>query len=291
MLVMIGADYLHKNRLFALELVDELRRRHGWGGLLVLAGAHVAHGSSAAAEASLLRGTPELAAHVLDLGPVTEGEKRWLLENGQALLCPSTFEGFGLTPLEAAAAGIPCVYAATTSLTEVVGPEAATIVAWDGPASADAAVLLLTPGAQRDRHLAWLQRALSRYDWGSVVDQLCKVYLKAIRSSYRSSVPRAWEELEREQLIVDLHKGYLDLEERVKHGLPLIDRGGLLTREQQRGLMRIASRRWLRAPLLGPFGLLGGMRPDYRRTVTRNRKGAPVSRGDSAGGDSAASSS
>jgi glycosyltransferase involved in cell wall biosynthesis len=261
LLVMIGADYLHKNRLFALELVDELRRRD-WDGVLVLAGAHVAHGGSAAAEAELLAATPALAAHVIDLGPVGEREKRWLLTNGKALLCPSTYEGFGLTPLEAAAAGIPCLYAAVTSLTEVVGEAGATIEPWDARASAERALPLLEAGEPRERHLASLRGALRGCEWDSIADQLHGVYRDAIGSPYRSSVPRAWEELEREHLIVLLDRAYHELRERVDHGLPLIDRGGLLSREQQRGLMRIAARRWLRGPVLGPIGLLGGVRPD-----------------------------
>jgi len=284
LLVMIGSDYVHKNRTFALALVDELRRRHGWDGLLVLAGTHVPYGSSAQAEAELLRGRPALAAHVLDVGPVSEAEKQWLLAHAQALLCPSTYEGYGLTPLEAASAGLPCVYAACTSLAEVVGPQAATIVPWDPAASADAAVGLLHAGEQRERHLALLSNALRASDWEPIVERLLGVYLDAIRSPFRSSVPRAWDELERERLVAELDGSvhdlqarnrdleasvvaldgaYRDLEARVAHGLPLIDRGGLLTAAQQRGLMRIAARDWLSKPLLGPVGLLGrwGARP------------------------------
>jgi len=263
LLVLIGADYLHKNRLFALDLVDQLRRRHDWRGVLVLAGAHVEHGGSADAEAELLRARPELAKHVIDLGPVKESEKRWLLERAQAVLCASTYEGFGLTPLEAAAAGTPCIYGAQTSLGEVVGEDPATIVPWDAAASADRAFPLLQHGEERERHLRALGEALHRHDWGSIAERLCEVYRKAIESPYRSSVPRAWEELlVREQLIIDLDRRYQELRERVAYGLALIDRDGLLTRQQQRGLMRIASRGWLRGPLLGPASLIGGMRSD-----------------------------
>lgn len=260
LLVMIGSDYLHKNRLFAIELVGELRRR-GWEGMLVLAGAHVAHGGSAGAESELLRTRRELAAHVLDIGPVPEPEKRWLLTNASALLCPSTYEGFGLTPLEAASAGIPCLYAPVTSLREVAGADAATLIPWDAAASAERALRLLHPGEARERHLASLREALGSYRWEAIVPELEAVYREAIASPYRSSVPRAWEELlVREELIVELDRCYQELRERVAFGIALIDRDGLLTREQQLGLMRIASRRWLRAPLLGPLGLIGGRR-------------------------------
>ncbi len=272
LLVMIGADYVHKNRTFALALADELREHHGWDGLLVLAGAHVPHGSSAPAEAELLRERPALAAHVLDLGPVSEAEKHWLLTHARALLCPSTYEGYGLTPLEAASAGLPCLYAPFTSLAEVVGPHAATIVPWNAAVSAEAAIGLLREGETRERHLTLLSQALSRCEWGPIVDHLIRTYRDAVTSPYRTSAPRAFEDLQRERLIAELHAGhrelgvrlavldaaYLDLEARVAGGLPLIDRGGLLTEAQQRGLMRIAARGWLRKPLLGPVGLLGG---------------------------------
>jgi hypothetical protein len=260
LLVMLGSDYLHKNRLFALELIDQLRRR-GWDGTLVLAGAHVSYGGSAAAEAELLRGRPELAAHILDIGPVSEPEKLWLLTNAAAVLVPSTYEGFGLIPLEAVAAGTPCAYAAVTSLKEVAGAGAATLVPWDAAASAERTLPLLYPGEARERHLASLGEALGSYRWETVVPELDAVYRKAIASPFRSSVPRAWEELlVREQLIVDLDRRYQDLRERVAFGIALIDEDGLLTRPQQRGLMRIAARRWLRGPLLGPLGLIGGRR-------------------------------
>ncbi len=257
LLVMIGADYLHKNRVFALALAGELRERHEWKGLLVMAGAHVAHGSSAQEEADLLRIRPQLAAHVLDLGPVSDAEKRWLLAHAQALLCPSTYEGYGLTPLEAANAGLPCVYAPCTSLSEVVGREAATIVPWDPAASADAAARLLREGEQRERHMALLRAALRRCDWEPIVDRLIAVYLDAIGSPFRAASPRAWEELQREEHLVELHDSYQELKARVDFGLPLIDRGGLLSVSQQRGLMRIAARPWLKGPLLGPVRLLG----------------------------------
>jgi glycosyltransferase involved in cell wall biosynthesis len=269
LLVMIGSDYLHKNRLFALELVDELRRR-GWDGVLVLAGAHVAHGGSAAAEAEQLREQPDLAAHVLDVGPVSESEKLWLLRNAATVLCPSTYEGFGLIPLEAGAAGTPCAYAAVTSLKEVAGDEAATLVPWDARASAERVLPLLRPGDARENHLESLRAALGRCRWDTVVDQLDEVYRTAINSPFRSSVPRSWEELEREQLIVLLDTAYHELRERTEHGLPLIDeRGGMLSHDQQRGLMRIAARGWLRRGVLGPLGALGR---------TQRDDGAPSSR-------------
>jgi glycosyltransferase involved in cell wall biosynthesis len=258
LLLILGADYAHKNRPFGMALTDELRRRHGWDGILVLAGPHQPYGSSAPAERDLLRARPDLASHVLDLGPVSEPEKRWLLRSAQAQLYPSTYEGFGLGPLESAAFGTPCIFAPCTSLREILDPEAATIVPWDVAASANAAASLLYDAAHRERHLAYLSQALERFSWERVVADLVSCYRAAIASQYRGAAFRAWDELTREELIIELHDARVDLQERVAYGQLLIDRrGGLLTRAQQRGLMRVASRPWLRGPLLGPFGALG----------------------------------
>jgi glycosyltransferase involved in cell wall biosynthesis len=251
LLVMIGADYAHKNREFALELVDQLRERHGWDGLLVLAGPHVAHGSSGRVSASQ-------RSDVLDLGPVSEAEKSWLAQNAVAHLAPSVYEGFGLAPLEAAAAGRPCIYAAVTSLREIIDPAAATIVPWDPAASADAAIALLRPGLERDEHLRLLSAALERHTWEHVVPRILDAYELAVSSPYRAAAPRAQAELEREQHIVELDKALHELSARVEDGLQLIDaRDPLLSAAQRHGLMRVASRRWVRGPLLGFLSLLG----------------------------------
>jgi glycosyltransferase involved in cell wall biosynthesis len=258
LLLALGADYAHKNRPFILQLFDEFRVRHGWEGMLILAGSRVAHGSSGEHERRILRAKPELARHVLDLGPVSEPEKEWLLAHAVAHVSASVYEGFGLAPLEAARAGRPCLFAAQTSLREVVDPQAATIVPWNAAGSADAAIGLLSAGSARDRHMSFLTRALERFTWDEVAARLHRFYEEAIASPYRGSSPRVWEELKREELIVELASARDDLQARVAHGQPLVDRRDpLLTRAQRRGLMRVASRRWLRGPLLAPFGLLG----------------------------------
>ena len=48
-------------------------------------------------------------------------ELLWLYNTAQALVAPSIYEGFGLTPLEAMACGTPVVVSNVSSLPEVVG--------------------------------------------------------------------------------------------------------------------------------------------------------------------------
>jgi glycosyltransferase involved in cell wall biosynthesis len=267
-LLCLGADYAHKNRPFAIELLSALREQ-GWEGRLVLCGVRVAHGSSHEREAEILAKSPELARFVTDLGPVGEASKHWLYANARALLYPTLYEGFGLLPLEAARAGLPCLFAAQASLTEVA-PDAATLVPWDAAASAQAVLPLLSNGSARREHLAKL-RSHSAPGWDEVAHALRAVYEQALTAPPATASPRVWQELEREEYIMrlaeDISKlkltaqeyqdAYHSLVERVSFGLPLIDSGGLLSVDQQRALMRIASRRRLGALALAPLGLLG----------------------------------
>jgi hypothetical protein len=111
----------------------------------------------------------------------------------------------------------------------------------------------------RDRHLELLDGALERYRWDVVVADVLAVYRTALASSYRAGAARAFAELQREEYIVALDASFRGLQERVSHGLPLIDAdGGLLNRAQRQGLMRLAARPGVAAPLLALLGALGG---------------------------------
>jgi glycosyltransferase involved in cell wall biosynthesis len=276
-LLCLGADYAHKNRPFAIELLGALREL-GWEGRLVLCGAHVPYGSSGEREAELLARDPESARFVTDLGLVDEASKRWLYAHACALLYPTLYEGFGLIPLEAARAGLPCLFAAQASLSEVA-PDAATLVPWDAGASARAVLALLSEGTRREEHLAKL-RGHSVPGWDEVGRALHSVYEQALTAPASQAAPRVWQELEREAYIVTLDEdvaklkltaqeyqdAYHGLAERVSFGLPLIDSDGLLSVEQQRALMRIASRGQLGALALAPLGLLGRGEGRHRRS-------------------------
>jgi len=284
LLVCIGADYTHKNRPFAIALARALRDRHGWDGRLVLAGPHVDHGSSREREREMLQADPTLSSLVIDIGPVDDAGRAWLYANTQAVVYPSVYEGFGLVPFEAAAANLPCLYAASAALGELAGPELAALVPWDADASADAVAPLLEPGAARERHVQALRDAAAATSWASCVPRLREIYEQAVRSPHRASRPRVDEELEREEHIVALaasaehdrlRAGELEranvvvqrglqeydaalsaLQAKVG-GLAEVADGGLLTGAQRRGLLRVASRPLLRRILLVPFALVG----------------------------------
>ncbi len=132
MLLCLGTDFRHKNRVFALRLLEALREREGWDGTLVLAGPRVSDGSSARRGGALPR-DPARARRAR--GDAARGERggegvaAW--SAAAAVLYPTTFEGFGLMPFEAAAAGRPCLFASHTALAETLPAELATLVPWD----------------------------------------------------------------------------------------------------------------------------------------------------------------
>jgi len=85
--------------------------------LVLVGGAHARVFGASASDATALRG-------VIDLGPVDDAALKALYRNALALVFPSTYEGFGLPPLEAMAAGCPVAASTAPALREVCGDAA-----------------------------------------------------------------------------------------------------------------------------------------------------------------------
>jgi glycosyltransferase involved in cell wall biosynthesis len=83
----------------------------------------------------------------------------------------SEYEGFGLTPLEALAGGIPIVVLDTPVAREVYGEAARYVTPGDGPGLVDAIVDLLGDRGSRDALLAKAPAALARYSWPEAARQ------------------------------------------------------------------------------------------------------------------------
>jgi glycosyltransferase involved in cell wall biosynthesis len=58
------------------------------------------------------------------IGRIDEADKLKLYQGASCFVFPSTYEGFGLPPLEAMACGVPVVTTGASSLSEVVGDAA-----------------------------------------------------------------------------------------------------------------------------------------------------------------------
>lgn len=207
-IVQLGARFRHKNTPFSIALLKALRRR-GWEGKLVLAGPEVLHGSSAAEDAAALLSDRELSDAVIELGSVGEGEKRWLLEQAVAVLYPSTYEGFGLIPFEAAHAGTPILTAPVTAIAETLPPEATVLEPWNADRSADRVLALLDGGSEdRTQLVSRVQAAADALTWERCADGLDRAY----RAAVGTSRPPQAATIER---IARLEHDYWDLRDRL----------------------------------------------------------------------------
>jgi glycosyltransferase involved in cell wall biosynthesis len=263
-LLCLGTDFRHKNRVFALRLLAALRERHGWDGALVLAGTRIEHGSSAELESELLRAAPELEQAIVELGPVSESEKEWLMANTRAVVYPSAYEGFGLVPFESALRGVPCLFAARSSLAEVAPEQTAAILAWDPVQSAERCHALLADPAARSRHVDALAAAAAELTWAKAAAATIDCYRAAAVAPVREAavLSRDLVEHDREltaahQTVVDRLIGerahaqrmYDDLNREVGSGLALIGPHGALPDDVQRALLTLSGRPGLSRPL------------------------------------------
>lgn len=177
LILCLGTNFKHKNRLFALNMLEQLQRRHQWDGYLVLAGPSVSHGASTGEEAEFLALRPRLAQSLLDLATVTEAEKAWLYRRSQLVLYPSTYEGFGLVPFEAAEFDDPCLWAAVSSMAEVLpDQQGLQLVPWNPEQSAERAAALLQNEALRRQLIDAVRQASQRFTWDAAATRLLEIY-------------------------------------------------------------------------------------------------------------------
>ncbi|HVJ26318.1 MAG TPA: glycosyltransferase family 1 protein [Vicinamibacterales bacterium] len=96
---------------------------------------------------------------------VPDAELGSLYATASAFAFLSEYEGFGLTPLEALAAGVPVVALDTPVAREVYGDAAVLVRAGDIDATADALTRLLTVPEAAAAQLARAPLILARYSW------------------------------------------------------------------------------------------------------------------------------
>jgi glycosyltransferase involved in cell wall biosynthesis len=232
----IGTDFRHKNRVFALRVLEQLQLRHDWRGSLLLVGPPVAEGSSRPDEAEMLTFRPRLADSVVDFASVTEAEKAWLFARAGVVLYPTVHEGFGLIPFEAADHGVPCMWARGTSLSEILPDGAAEIVSWDAEYSADRALTLLRDGDLRDRNLAAIRSAAARLTWDATAQRLVELY----RATCDAPATPTGSVQRRQGLM----QGALS-----KDAMRLIGPGGALPQDVERPLLALATHPQIGAPM------------------------------------------
>jgi glycosyltransferase involved in cell wall biosynthesis len=172
----LGANYAHKNRDVAIEVVAELRRR-GHAHALVMAGPTVPYGSSRVSEANLLlKSAATIESEVYLLPDLPSAERNWLLRHADLVLYPSSAEGFGLVPYEAARFGTPTVFTRFGPLTELAPDIPVSAIDWSPDALATAADALLSDPAQARLQVESCLNAGSKYTWAATAERLTELY-------------------------------------------------------------------------------------------------------------------
>lgn len=256
-LLCLGTDFGHKNRLFALRLLASLREGHGWDGALLLAGTHIANGSSREVERAYLAQHPTLGEAVVELGAVSEQEKAWLLAHTSAVVYPSVYEGFGLVPFESALSGVPCVFAALSSLAGAAPAGTATILPWDVEASAAAVYTLLSDKQARERHVQALASAARELTWAKAATSMIEIYREAAAAPPRTAAQLSRDASDSERVMSAAHQAAVDgliaerelvlgdynrLVEELGPGRGLIGPSGSMPEEVQRALLALSAR-------------------------------------------------
>jgi len=168
--LVLGNDFRHKNRDFAID-VWEKTLEAGVNCDLVLAGLHVKSSSSGERERELLSQHTNLRGQAHSVGHVSPQSREWLLEHAAVVLYPSSAEGFGFVPYEAAALGTPSTFARFGPLAEISGVKDVP-PRWSVDAfSADVRAMLTDPDKAQER-VSRLRSAIERSTWAEFAEQL-----------------------------------------------------------------------------------------------------------------------
>ena len=181
-----GGNTKRKNKANLIRAFDLFKRQHRTEHLLILAGCDVLDD-----EAKNALATSSYSKDILNVGYVSADDSVKLLQLAQMLVFPSTYEGFGLPPLEAMACGVPVAMSNTSSLPEVGGNAAVYFDPYDVEAMAEAIWQLTTDdvlrtkcvqsGLQRSQTMTWQQNARSTIDVYNQVRLHCPPRIEATR--------------------------------------------------------------------------------------------------------------
>ncbi len=170
-MVCVGTDYAHKNRDLAIAVHQELLAR-GRALTLVLAGPAVPFGGSRNSERQQLRNDGD----VVFLPAVTSRERNWLFRHAAVVLYPTSAEGFGLVPFEAARFGSPTVTVGFGPLLETSAELPVMATSWDVRELADCVERLCADPVLRREQVSATLDVADRYSWRRTAEEFVRMY-------------------------------------------------------------------------------------------------------------------
>ena len=177
-LLVLGNDFMHKNRDFAVRVWQAVAQRRRVD--LVLAGLHV-HGSSTRGIEETLLHTPHVnGSQAVRLAHASPTAKTWLLANASLLLYPSSAEGFGFVPHEAASLGVPSISTRFGPLKEFL-PDEATTEQWSIEDYTTRVLQLIDDAQERQAQLTAFRATREANTWDEAAEQLARAFREALR--------------------------------------------------------------------------------------------------------------
>lgn len=171
--LVVGSANAHKNLATAYRAFREYRARGGGAALVVVGSTHRSFSSS----------TVDEQEGVIALGRVSDADLAWLYARAIAFIFPSLYEGFGIPPLEAQAAGTPVVASDIAALREALTAQSAL---WFPPTDARALTQALqrlsTDEALRTRLIREGRSNVARFSWRRSAEILSTVIDDALAS-------------------------------------------------------------------------------------------------------------
>jgi glycosyltransferase involved in cell wall biosynthesis len=123
-----------------------------------------------------------ITEHIIFTGFVNDVELRDLYSAAHLYACPSFYEGFGFTVLEAMACGAPVVCSSETSLPEVAGNAALYFDPRNPDEMAGQLLRVFSDKATRASLISQGRQNLLRFNWEETARQTLAVYHEAVQS-------------------------------------------------------------------------------------------------------------
>lgn len=169
-ILVLGNDFLHKNRDFAIRTWQHLLDQ-GISCDLVLAGLHVRSSSSKEDESRALASHVNLRGELHTLGHIDAATKVWLLRNATAVHYPTSAEGFGFVPYEAAALATPTTFTRFGPLAEFIADQSLP-QRWTIDSHAQDLARMLSSDDARRKRLAAIDTAREDLTWDHFAERL-----------------------------------------------------------------------------------------------------------------------
>ncbi len=165
----------HKNLAVAVEAFARFRNEAGDEWRFVVVGSEVAGNEVyRRIEMSGAKGA------VRFLGFIPERHLRSVFKLAGIFLFPSLYEGFGLPPLEAMAAGVPVVSSNSSSLPEVLGDAALLVDPHDSTAMGDALLRIIENDELRQQLINSGRERVKRFSWRTAAEKTLAGYREAL---------------------------------------------------------------------------------------------------------------